>query len=414
MLRAGGRTVAGSSRRLHSSFVTSEIALACVLLVCAGMLGKTLLTLSSLDPGLNVRNVLTAYFALSPSVVANPSQIRPAWHDVLDRARRVPDVEFAALTDIVPMREGENTLPYRTTAAPLPPNEEPVALASCVTPDYLKVMGIPLLDGRFFNEHDREGSELVVVIDEDLARHAFGEERAVDRHLWIPAFGNEPAKIVGVVGHVRHWGLAGDDQSRVRDQMYYPFSQVPQPLLRLFSSFMSIAVRTKTEPLNVVEPLQLELRGAARDQALYEVRTMEQLVSASLARHRFLLFLFAVFAGTALILAATGIYGVLAYLTAHRVPEFGVRMALGATVRDVMTLVLRQCLRIAFGGIGLGILAALAAERVLQRLVQGMQPFHVATFAIMIAALLAAAVVAGFVPALRASRVDPVTALRQE
>jgi ABC-type antimicrobial peptide transport system permease subunit len=163
-----------------------------------------------------------------------------------------------------------------------------------------------------------------------------------------------------------------------------------------------------------VRPLQFELRGAARDQALYEVRTMEQLVGASLARHRFLLFLFGIFGGIALILASTGVYGVLAYLTGQRVPEIGMRMALGATVRDVMTLVLRQCLRMAPVGIGLGIVAALAAGHALQRLVQGMQPVQVATFAIMVTLLLAAAVVAGLVPALRASRVDPVTALRQE
>src|SRR5262249_28600824 len=207
-LPPGGRTIAGSSRRLHSAFVLSEIALALVLLVSAGMLGNTLLTLSSLDPGLNVHNVLTARFALSPGALANPSQIRSAWQDVLDRARRLPDVEFAALADIIPMRQGENSGPYRTTPAPLPPNQEPFALGSTVTPDYLKVMGIALGEGRFFNEYDREGSEPVVVIDDNLARHAFGGQSAVGRHLWIPHLGNAPVQIVGVVGHVRHWGLA--------------------------------------------------------------------------------------------------------------------------------------------------------------------------------------------------------------
>jgi putative ABC transport system permease protein len=414
VLRAGGRTVVGSSRRLHNALVTAEIALACVLLVCAGMLGKTLLTLSALDPGLNTHNVLTARFALSPTAVGNPSQIRSAWQDVLDRARRLPDVEFAALTDIVPMREGENSLPYRTTAAPLPAKEEPVALASCVTPDYLNVMGIPLRQGRFFNEHDHQRSEPVVVIDENLARHAFGDQRAVGKRLWIPAMGNAPVHVVGVVGHVRHWGLARDDQSRVRHQIYYPFSQVPAPLLRFFSSIMSVTVRTKTDPLNVIRPLQFELRGAATDQVLYEVRTMEQLAGASLARHRFLLFLFGVFAGIALILASSGLYGVLAYLTAQRVPEIGVRMALGATVHEVITMVLRQGAQMAIGGVSLGIVAALAAGRVLQRFVHGMAPVQVATFAVMITFLLAAAVVAGLVPALRASRIDPVRALRQE
>ena len=329
-------------------------------------------------------------------------------------SRRKRALEFAALADIIPMREGVNSGPYRTTAAPLPPDQQPVALASTVTPEYLKVMGIPLREGRFFDEHDREGSEPVVVIDENLARHAFGTTHAVGRHIWTSSTGNGPVLIVGVVGHVRHWGLARDDQSLVRDQIYAPFSQVPLGYLGIYSSFMSIAVRTKTPPLNVLEPLRLQLRGAGGDQALYEPRTMEQLVSASVARQRFLLFIFGIFAGVTLLLASVGIYGVLAWLTGERVPEIGLRMALGATVRDVVGMVLRQCLRMVSVGLGAGIIAALAAARVLQRLVQGMQPVHITTFAIMIPLLLAAALLACFVPARRASRVDPVTALRQE
>jgi len=413
-LRAGARGIAGNSRRLHSAFVISEIALALVLLVSAGMLGHTLLALSSLDPGFNVHNVMAARFALSPGTLANPEQLRAAWQDVLDRARRVPGVESVALADIIPMREGENSLPYWTTATPPPPNQEPVALASCVTPDYLNVMGIPLRQGRFFNEHDRIDSEPVVVIDDNLAQHAFGAKDAVGRRIWIPAMGAIPALVIGIVGHVRHWGLATDDQSRVRDQMYYPFAQVPAPLLHFFSSIMSIAARTTIPPLNVVEPVRRELRGAAGDQALYEVHTMEQLVSASLARQRFLLLLFGVFAGLALLLACIGIYGVLAYLTSQRVPEIGVRITLGAKPRDVIQMVLGESLAMIFVGVGVGVLAALAAGRILNRLVEGMRPAEVSTFAITIPVLVIAALFASLVPARRASRVDPVTALRQQ
>jgi putative ABC transport system permease protein len=366
-LRAGARSIAGTSRRLHSAFVVSEIALAVVLLVAAGMLGRTLLSLSSLDPGLNVRNILTARFALSPGAMASPEQIRAAWQDVIDRARTVPGVESVALTDIIPMREGENSGGYWTTPTPPPPNQAPMALMSSVTPDYWKVMGIPLLYGRFFNDHDRMGSEPVVVIDENLAQHAFGTKDAAGKHLWVQFIRDRPVEVVGVVGHVRHWGLATDDQSRVRDQMYYPFAQVPAPLLHFFSSIMSFAARTTVPPLNVVESLRRELRGTAGDQALYDVRTMEQLVSASLARQRFLLLLFGIFAGLALLLACIGIYGVLAYLTGQRVPEIGVRMTLGATARDVMRLILGQSLVMIFVGVAVGIVAALAAGRILNR-----------------------------------------------
>jgi predicted permease len=319
-----------------------------------------------------------------------------------------------ALADIIPMREGENSLDYWTTATPPPPNQVPFALASCVTPDYLQVMGISLREGRFFNEDDRIGSQPVVVIDENLAQHAFGSKRVVGKQIWIPAMGTGPIQIVGVVGHVRHWGLASDDQSRVRDQMYYPFAQVPDHLLHFFSSLMSVAVRTKISPLDVVQPLRQELRGAAGDQALYEVRTLEQLVSASLARQRFLLLLFGIFAGLALLLACIGIYGVLAYLTSQRVPEIGVRMTLGATAQDVVRLILGQSLVMIFVGVGVGIVAALAAGRILNRLVEGMRPADVSTFAITIPVLVIAALFASFVPARRASRIDPVTALRQQ
>jgi predicted permease len=412
-LRAGGRTLGTKARPLHSWFVISEIALALILLVSAGMLGHTVLTLSSVSPGFNPRNVLTARFAISPQALDNPAHIRAAWRDVLARARRLPDVEFVALADVIPMREGENVGPYRTTANPLPPNEEPFALGSSVTPDYLKVMRIPLLHGRFFNEYDREGSKPVMVIDEDLARHAFGRTDVVGQHIW-PWDGPVPVEIVGVVGHVRHWGLAGDDESRVHDQMYYPFGQVSGRMLHFFSSVMSIAVRTRSSPLQIVGPLRQQLHGDSGDQTLYEVRTMEELVAASLSRQRFLSVLFSIFAGLALLLACTGVYGVLAYLTGQRTSEIGVRMAVGASVGDVMRLVLRQSLKMTLAGVGLGVLGAVAAGQILHHLVQGMRGLNGTTFALMTSLLLLAAFLASFVPARRASIIDPVRALRQE
>jgi predicted permease len=413
-LRAGSRNIAGSSRRLHRGLVISEIALAVVMLVSAGGLGRALLRLSSLDPGLNVHNVLTARFAIAPGSLATPGSIRAAWQEVLDHARRVPGVEAVALADIIPMREGENSLPYSASPEPQPVNQMPIALASSVSPDYLKVMGIPLLRGRFFDEHDRMGSETVVVVDENLAQHAFGTIYIVGRRLWMPAMGNNWVRIIGVVGHVRHWGLAGDDQSRVRDQVYYPFAQVPDPLLRFFSSVMSIAVRTVTPPLNTVEPLRRELHGTTGDQVLHEAVTMEQLASRSLARQRFLVVLFGIFAGLALLLASIGIYGVLAYLANQRVPEFGVRMALGATAGDVVRLVLREGSLLIALGVGLGISGGWAAGRILARLVTGMKPPDIPTFVAMVLGLVAAGLLASFLPARRASKVDPIEALRQE
>src|SRR5215831_6478621 len=306
-LRSGARGITGSVRRLHGGFVVSEIALAVVLLVAAGMLGRTMLQLSALDPGFDIHNVLTARTALSPSTLANPGRTRIAWQDLLDRIRRVPGVDTVAMVDTVPMREGNNELGYSATATMPPPHQLPLTLATSVTPDYLKAMGIPLRHGRFFNDQDRLGNEPVVVIDDVLAQRAFAEQNAIGKRLWVPSMGADPLLVVGVVGHVRHWGLAGDDGSQVRAQLYYPFAQVPDPLVRRWSELMSIAVRTRVAPLHLVEALRHAVRGPANDQVLYEVRTMEQLVSDSLARQRFLLLLFGIFAGLALLLACIGI-----------------------------------------------------------------------------------------------------------
>jgi predicted permease len=312
------------------------------------------------------------------------------------------------------MRGGVNILGYWATAVPPPPNQAPEALASSVTPDYLKTMGLPLLQGRFFDKKDRIDSPLVVIIDEVMAHHAFPGENAVGKRLWIPAMSRDPIQVVGVVGHVRHWGLAGDDQSQVRDQCYYPFAQVPDSIMRFFSSIMSVAVRTDVSPLSVVDGLRREVRGANADQTLYEVRTMEQLVSASLARQRFLLLLFGIFAGVALLLACIGIYGVLAYLTTQRVPEIGVRMALGASAGEVLWMVLRQSLQMIVSGVVAGAAGAFVALRMLERSTAGVQSMEPLTFILMIAILILAAFCASFVPARRASRLDPMKALRQE
>ncbi len=413
-LRSRSRGIAGNARRPLSGFVVCQIALALVLLSAAGILGRTMLHFSSLNPGIDIHNTLAARVALSPSVLSNPEQARAAWKELAESIRRVPAVESVALTDIVPMREGENVLGYRATATPPPPNQEAEALASAVTPDYLQVMRLQLLRGRFFNDNDRLGSPQVIVIDENMARHAFAGEDPVGKVLWIPGMDDRPIQVIGVVGHVRHWGMAGDDLSTVHDQCYYPLAQVPDRLVRFFSSVLSIVIRTKVPPLNTVEALQARARGARGDQTLYEVRSMEQLVSASLARQRFLLFLFAIFAGLALLLACIGIYGVIAYLTSQRVPEFGVRVALGAHSSDIVSLVLRESLAIVLAGIGIGLLASIGTGRILERLVPGVQTAQGLILAVVLPALIVVAVFACYIPARRAAKVDPMVALRWE
>lgn len=412
-LRAGARAIVGRSRRMHAAFVISEVALAVVLLVCAGMLGRTLLRLASTDPGLNVKNVLTARVALGASTLANPDRTRAAWADILDSARRVPGVKAAAIVDTIPMRAGNNPIGYRTSAAAVPENRQPLVLATCVTPDYLTVMGITMREGRFFTDQDRLGKQPVVVIDELMAQQAFPGQDPIGKHLWID-LGGDPVTVVGVVGYVRYWGPAGDDKAAVRAQLYYPLAQVPDNLLRRWSELMSVTARTSVEPLSILEPLRRAVRGAGRDQVLYEVRTMEQLARESIARQRFLVLLFGIFASIALLLASIGIYGVLAYLTSRRVPEIGVRMALGASADEVVRLVLRDSIAMIFAGVAVGTAAAWAAGQYLARSVDGVRSMEPLTSALMIAILVSAALLASYAPARRASRLDPVRALRVE
>jgi len=412
-LHAGARTV-GGSRRLQSVFVVSEIALAIVLLVAAGMFGRTLLQLSSLDPGLDVHDVLVARVGLSPSTLVDPGRTRATWTEVLARVHRVPGVQAVAMVDTVPMRNGNNQLGYWTSASLPPRNELPLALATSVTPEYLDTMRLPLRQGRFFDDHDRLGSEPVIVIDEVLAKRAFADQSAVGRRLWIPDMGDGPLRVVGVVAHVRHWGLAGDDDARVRAQVYYPFAQVPDQLMRRWSELMSIAVRSSVGPLTIVEQLRNEIRGAANDQVLYEVRTMEQLASGSLSQHRFLLQLFSIFAAVALLLAAVGLYGVLSYLVGRRKSEMGVRITLGASSTDVVWLVLRDSLVMVAIGLLIGVSGGLAGVRLLETLVTGMRPPDVQMFLAVSAILGVAALSASVLPAWRATRVDPIVVLRAE
>ena len=411
-LRAGARTVADGSRRLHGSFVVAEIALALVLLISAGLLGRMLLRILSVDPGIDARNVLVARVALSPTVLEGPARIRAAWRDVVDRVRGVPGVESVAIADIIPMSGEADEIGYWTTAAAPPANEMPMSQMNLVTPDYLRVMGITLRRGRFFTEQDRSGNEPVIVIDEILAQRAFHGREAVGNRLWLQFLG--AARVVGVVGHVRHRGLDADDEAKIREQIYLPFAQLPEEFLRLTATAMHLVVRTTIDPLRTVESIQRQVRGTSRHQALYEVSTMEEVLRGTLARQRFLLVLFSIFASLSLLLACVGIYGVLAYLTSQRVPEMGLRMALGATAGDLVRLILRQSLAMTLMGVGLGLAGALAATQLLRRLVTGVRAADPLTIALMVFVLVVAALFASYLPARRASRVDPMMALRQE
>jgi predicted permease len=403
-----------NSHHLHGGFVAAQIALALVLLFSAAILANTIVRASSLNPGITVQNVLSARIAFLPRPDTTPATTRAAWQDLLDHLRSTPGVKSAALADIIPMREGENSLYYSTTSAIPPINEMPMALATTATPDYLSVMGIRLRQGRFFSAYDRIHSKPVIVIDEVLAQHAFGGKNPVGQLLWVPALGRTPVEIVGVVAHVRHWGLATDDQSLVRDQMYYPLDQVPDFLVGLFASVMSVAVRTGVLPSGLMQPIERAASGSTGAATLYDIRTMDQLVDSSLARYRFLLLLFAIFAALGLLLACIGIYGVMSYVTNRRVREIGIRRALGAGLLDIFWLVTRQGLAMVGLGAAIGITGALASTGALRHFITGITANYLGMLTLTILALVSAALLAILIPAYTALRVDPTVALREE
>lgn len=280
------------------------------------------------------------------------------------------------------------------------------------TPDYLRVMGIPLLEGRFFNERDTTASPPVVVIDEAMAKHMFPGEDPLGKEINMMVVG--AVQIVGVAGHVKHWGLDSDDTAHTRDEMYFPFLQIPDKIMPGIVVGADLLVRTAADPSAAISAVRAQVAGATNDQPMYDVESMEQIISLSLAERRFTMLLLVIFAGTAMALASVGIYGVMSYSVTRRTHEFGVRMALGATRGAVLRLVVREGMALAAAGTAVGLAAAFGLTRLLASLLYGVRPTDPVTLVAVSLLLGGIAFVACYIPAWRATRVDPLVALRYE
>jgi predicted permease len=281
-----------------------------------------------------------------------------------------------------------------------------------VTPDYPRVMQIPLRRGRFFTDRDNLASPPVAVIDEVLARHIFPGQDPVGRQISIMLLG--PVQIVGVAGHVKHWGLDSDDTAKIRDQIYFPVLQVPDQFMSEGVAGLTLALRTGPEPLSLVSAVRAQVAGPTQDQPIYAVRTMEQIISRSLAERRFTLLMLIIFAATALLLAAVGIHSVMSYAVTRRTHELGIRAALGAWRREIVGLVLRQGMRLAAIGMAGGLVGAVVLTRLMAGMLYGVRPADPATLAAVTLLLGGIALLACYIPARRATAVDPVVALRFE
>ena len=412
-LKEAARGAGGGRHRAEGVFVAVEVGLAVILLAGAGLMIESLRRLWQVEPGFNTRNVLTTKVALSPRVMASPPGIRLAYQQLLGRVAAIPGAQSAAITSVVPLSENDSEIPFWPGTGPQPPQDRlRSAMFYIVTPDYPSVMQIPLRRGRFFTDRDDLASPLVVVIDDVLARRIFPGQDPIGRQISLMVVG--PVQIVGVVGHVKHWGLDSDDTAKIRDQIYFPFMQVPDMFMSEAVAGLTLTLRTGPEPLSLVSAVRAQVAGPTQDQPIYAVRTMEQIISRSLAERRFTMLLLIIFAATALLLAAVGIYGVMSYAVTRRTHELGIRAALGASRGEIVGLVLRQGMKLAAIGMAAGLVAALALTRFLAGLLYGVRPADPATLAAVTLLLGGIALLACYIPARRAAAVDAVVALRCE
>lgn len=413
-----GSTGSGGHYRTQGALVMGQVALAVVLLAGGSLLYRSIRNLWNVDPGFDARNLLTLQVGLSPAL-DTAGKVRLGYQRLIGRIRRVPGVESADVTGLVPFGQHDNSGPFWIGARqPASMAEIPRAIYYPVGPEYSRTMHIPLLRGRELAPSDDVHSDVVVLIDDLLARTYFPDRDPLGRSITIPNWGprkNVAARVVGVVRHVEQRGL--DGAAGEKPQIYYSIYQLPDEDLPTFRDQVTVVLRTRLPEAAAMPAIRSAVAEEGADQPVYNVVTMQELLAGSMAGHRFPMMLLGAFATLALALACVGIYGVISYATAQRVREIGIRMALGAVRRDVLRLVLGRGLRLAVAGVAIGTAAALLLVRILpsfSHLLYGVRASDPVTFAGVGLALVGAALLACYIPARRASRVDSMNALRHD
>ena len=413
-LKSGARTSGGARMHAQRAFVVIEMATALVLLIGAGLMIRSLITLWNTDPGFEPHRVLSFAVTLPTSMRnAPPDAIRAAFRDIERKIDTVPGIESSSFTwGAVPL-QGDDEKLFWIEGHPKPAtdNEKNWALSYVVGPDYLKLMRIALQHGRFFAQQDDENSVRVAVVDEEFVHKFFPNEDPIGRRLNFSD--TESALIVGVVRHVNQWGLDSDDTQPLRAQLYLSLMQLPQETVGQLPGGMGLLVRW-TAGASPFETIRNFLSRSNSDVVVYGPQTMDETISASLAAKRFAMLLLSIFALLALLLSVVGIYGVLSNLVGQRTKEIGVRMALGAQRSQVLRLVLKDGAQFMLIGIAIGFGAALALTRLMSGLLFGVKPTDPLTFVAVSLFLCGAALLACYLPARRAMKVDPMVALRYE
>ncbi|HWS87818.1 MAG TPA: ABC transporter permease [Pyrinomonadaceae bacterium] len=406
-LKAGARSEGGGrGGRLRSALVVAEMALALVLLAGAGLLVKSVVRLRAVDAGFDTSNLLTMNLAL-PSSRYKDGAAQAAFFERLARQiESLPGVEGAAFTSVLPLGGNFDGRALAVEENPVPRGQEATVDLYVATPGYLRAMRIPLVEGRAFDEHDAADKSPVALVNETAARKLWPGRSPLGRRIKFPGSERNPQPwrtVVGVVRDVKQYGLDREDVM----QMYLPEAQYP-------TSFMALVVRSKTDPSALTAAVRREVAAADKELAVFNVATMDQLLADSVALRRFSMLLLGVFAAVAVALAGVGIYGVISYTVAQRTREIGVRIALGARPRDVLRLVLGRGLGLAGLGIALGLAGGLAVTQVISSLLYGVGARDPLTFAAVAGLLSFIALAACLAPARRATKVDPMVALRYE
>jgi putative ABC transport system permease protein len=414
-LKEGGRGSSGARHRAQRAFVVTEMALALVLLAGAGLMIRSLAGLWGVDPGFNPHNVLTFRLALPPTASQTPDTARATWRQLQDQLISVPGVQSASMTVGAMPMAGDAELPFWLEGQPKPPSQAEMkqAITYLVQPSYLQVMGIPLRRGRFLSSTDSEHSSIVTVIDERFRQLYFGDQDPIGKRINFD-LPNITAEIVGVVGHVKQWGLDTDATSPIQAQCYLQVNQIPDPFVPMMAGSTGFMLRTAASPLAQVGFIRETLSRMNSQQVMYNVETMDEIISGSLAARRFSMVLLGIFAAFALIMSCVGIYGVVSYFAGQRTHEIGIRIALGATRRDVSRMVLAEAARMALLGVAIGLVAALGLTRLMANLLFGVSPHDPLTLAGVATLLMMVALAACYIPARRATKVDPMVALRYE
>jgi predicted permease len=415
-LKEGGRG-SGSRQRAQGIFVVAEMAMALVLLIAAGLMIRSLAALWQVNPGFDARDVLTFGVAMpSAANQTGPAGVRASLRQLNDALAATPGVTASSLSwGAMPMDSDDEDL-FWIEGHPKPATELEMnwALSYVVQESYREVMRVPLERGRFITRQDEENSPRVVVVDDVFARQYFPGADPIGKHIFLQAKKCR-AEIVGVVGHVKQWGLDTDDTEPLRAQLYFPYMQLPDEAMDP-SSWSGTGALVRFEPGTALsaEAIRAALKKLSGEHVVYGVQTMNEIIAASLGARQTSMILLGVFAGLALLLASVGIYGVISYLVGQRTQEIGVRVALGARPADVLRLVLGAGLRLALIGVGIGLVAAAGLTRLMGTILYGVSATDPVTFAGVAIVLLGVAAGACYVPARRAMNVDPMVALRYE